>query len=108
MNRRAFLKGAPIAAVSLAAGIPASGAPAGYERLSVEPGDPGYVPLAKLNGDGVKVKVFLNDVEQGAITVDASEGWMKRYVMTDKGNHAHSRGELVTEVVHGKIRIELS
>jgi hypothetical protein len=92
--------------------LPETGsAPAGYERISSEKGDPGERAYAIACGDGKRVTVFLDGVEQKyPITADAREGWVLRDVATPDGNLAWNRvtGEIYREVVHGVVRIEIA
>ncbi|SER57658.1 hypothetical protein [Rhizobium sp. NFR03] len=108
MNRRSFLKAAPAVAVLPGVALASGHAPAGYQRLSTEKDDPGYRAYCMLRGDRKKVKIFLNGQETSALTADAGEGWVKRHVITPEGNVAHDGRELLTEVVHGAVTIEIT
>lgn len=112
MNKRKFfsmLAGAPFvplaaAPVAVAAGI----APKGFERISCEHGDPGYIPYGKLCADKIRPKFFLDGVEQKQVlTADAREGWIKRWACGESGRIAVVNGEAVEEVVHGHVEIKL-
>ncbi|KQS78081.1 hypothetical protein ASG25_21895 [Rhizobium sp. Leaf384] len=109
MNRRSFLKAAPAVVALPAVAFASVTAPEGFHRISVEEGDPGYIPYGMLRGDRKKVSIFLNGQKEAAVvTADAREGWIKRHIRTPDGNYAHARGELLTEVVHGAVVIEIS
>lgn len=109
MDRRSFLRGAAVAPII--ATLPAiSSAPAGYERVSCEKGDPGERAYALARADGKTVKVYLDGVEQKhAVTADANEGWVKREVVSPAGNIAYNPAtwEIYREIVHGVVRIDI-
>jgi hypothetical protein len=109
MNRRSFLRAAAIAP-AIAAMPAISSAPAGYERVSCEKGDPGERAYALACAGGKTVKVYLDGVEQKyALTADTNQGWVKRTVVSADGNIAFNRAteEIYTEIVHGAVRIEV-
>jgi len=110
MNRRKFMSAIPaVAAAPLVIAASYSGnAPLGFHRLSVEKGDPGYLPYAHLRGDNRDAEIWLDGVEQRAITADAHEGWVKRYVRTERGNLANNGREVLTEIVHGRVTIKIT
>ena len=96
--------------VAAVANIPAHSAPVGYERVSCETGDPGEVAYGMACADGKQIKVWLDGVEQThCITADASEGWVKRLIVSPSGNVAinMATGEILTEVVRGAVTIAL-
>lgn len=114
MDRRSFLRAS--AAVSLGAGLPVSIAnapcpeePAGlFQRISCEKGDRGYRAYCMARGDDKTVMVYLNgEPQRYALTADANEGWVKRFVSTPAGNIAHDGREVLTEIVHGTVTIEI-
>lgn len=110
MNRRSFLRsGAAVTAITPFAAIGiAMPTQSEFFRISVEKDDPGYIPYAKLNGDGRSPKIYLDGIEQrDCITADASEGWIKRIIITEQGNPANVCGEICHEVVCGKVVIEV-
>ncbi|BCH33150.1 hypothetical protein MesoLjLc_50800 [Mesorhizobium sp. L-8-10] len=111
MDRRSFLRGAAVAPIAVTgAAVQANSAPEGYERVSTETGDPGERAYAMACGDGKRIKVYLDGVEQQyCLTADARQGWVKRHVITEQGNVAFNRAteEILTEVVHGRVEIAL-
>jgi hypothetical protein len=104
MNRRSFFGAA--ASVVMAPAAAASIAPPKFSRLSCEKDDPGYRPYCELRGDRRTFRVLLDGREsKGVITADTSEGWVKRHVITERGNYAHDGKNLLTEIVHGYVEI---
>jgi hypothetical protein len=107
MDRRSFLRWFSFSPVAVAAAANTS-VQTGV-RLSVEQDDPGYRAYCLAHGDGKKIKIFLNEVEQKAcLTVDESAGMIKRMVFTAKGNVAHDGENFLTEEVYGHVRVEFS
>lgn len=114
MKRREFFK-IGVAAPAVAAGIvqlPTMGGKyAEFARVSCEKGDPGEIAFAKLCADGKVAKAFLDGEEiRDAVTADASEGWIKRPIKSDRGNVAFNRatGEILYEVVRGRVEIVIT
>ena len=111
MDRRSFLRGSAIAVT----GVPAVAAPAvaavlkpGGRRISIVRGDPGERLYSEACGDGKRVTVFLDGVEQKwCETADESDGFVDRIVETPGGNMAFNwaAGEVLKERVYGDVRI---
>ncbi len=111
MNRRRFLSFAmvaPIAAVPMAAAPSNSSVmkPLG-RRMSCVAGDAGYFDFCKATGDRMRVRAFLDGVEQKYATVaDERLGMIVRQVTTERGNIAHDGlGNILEETVYGDVQI---
>lgn len=108
MNRRGFLLGALAAPAAV---VPLSQPTAGVNktsgiRISRDPADSGYRAYCEAFGDGKKIRVFLNGVEQRYVeTADEREGFVLRAVTTDRGNLAHDGHDVLTETVHGDVLV---
>lgn len=112
MDRRSFFKGALAAGVvapvinSAQAGTPD---PVRHDRrVSCLMGDPGERLYAELCGDGKKITVYLDGIEQKyAVTADEVEGMVYRPIMTPEGNLAINRatGDIPHETVYGRVQI---
>ena len=79
-------------------------------RASTIKGDPGERLYAEACGDGLRVKVFFNGVEEKTCdTADERDGYIIRPVMTSNGNIAFNKstGKIYRETVFGEVRIEL-
>lgn len=80
-------------------------------RLSSDKDDAGYRAWCELNGDGKRVKVFLDGVEQrDATMVDDEAGEVRRCVRTPAGNIAvdSHAGEFLMETVKGSVEIQIT
>lgn len=80
-------------------------------RLSSDKDDAGYRAWCELNGDGKRVKVFLNGVEQRGVTMaDDEAGEVRRCVHTPAGNIAVDKnaGEILMETVKGSVEIQIT
>lgn len=111
MNRRAFFGAAAL--VPLAIPAAASGAvfKKGGKRISTVPGDPGERLYGECCGDGRRISVYLDGIEQPmAETADEAEGFVTRVVVTENGSIAVNRvtNGIVRETVYGDVRIEIS
>lgn len=112
MDRRSFLRSAALAPVSVAA--VASGkshsAPLGYERVSSEKDDPGYLAWCTLNADKKTCLVYLDGVQQKfVLTADAKEGWIKRHILSPNGNLViGSDNNILNEIVSGVVTISIA
>ncbi len=106
MNRRAFLRTAPvgIAAAPFAAH---AGTPSGM-RVSTDPEDRGYTQFCKFNGDNKTINVYLDGRKQRWVqTADEAEGIVTRVVETPEGNMARGLDRMCMETVYGDVRIEV-
>jgi hypothetical protein len=77
-------------------------------RISSVKGDPGERLYAECCGDGRKITVLFDGVEQPlAETADEIMGTVTRAVKTPGGNMAvnHATGEILKETVHGDVKI---
>lgn len=77
-------------------------------RLSVDKNDDGHVEWCKLTGDGKRVRVLLDGVDQKhCLMADEDAGEVRRCVVTDAGNIAvdYVAGEFLHETVKGKVQI---
>lgn len=112
MNRRSFLRGAAVAPViAVGAAIPAISAPGGFSRVSCEKGDPGERAYGIACAERKQVDVYLDGVKQKfALTADAKEGWVKRWIEAGNGRPAFNPAteEVLTEVVYGRVEIRLA
>lgn len=109
MDRRGFLKALAVPAVIPMSVVAVSTYPKDYHRVSTEKDDPGYISLAKLRSDGHTVKVYLDGIEQkNAVTADAREGFVKRSMVTEKGNIVVAFGEIINETLYGSVDIVIS
>lgn len=75
-------------------------------RLSADSEDPGYAWWS-----GRPVKVLFNGVEaRGVVTADEEKGMIVRFVTDDNGRFklAPCKAEVLTEVLYGDVRIEIS
>lgn len=109
MNRRSLFA-AVIAAPAMMASRAKAGGRVSRDRISTEKGDPGERRYAELSGDGKRVRVFLDGVEQkDAVTADPGLGIVKRAVVTENGNIAINKatGEIFYETVSGDVRVEV-
>lgn len=74
-------------------------------RLSCDKDDAGYLAWGKLNGDGQRVTVFLDGIQQKhVIMADDEAGELRRIVISENGNMAKGHDEFISEVVHGEVR----
>lgn len=79
-------------------------------RISCLKGDAGERRYAELCGDGKKIKIFLDGVEQReALIADEEEGFVRRVVLTQKGKLAYNPATeaVLEETVRGKVRVEI-
>lgn len=113
MNRRSFLAAMAIAPTTAAATAMSAeserpiGSPNGI-RVSMRKDDPGYRAFCIARGDGKKIRVYLDGVEQKcAATADESTGMIVRLVITENGNVAHDGENILEETVHGTVRVEI-
>lgn len=109
MDRRSFLKGSAVAAVTLPAVASALAANPNGIRVSVEADDPGYRAYCLARGDGKKVDVYLDGTRQtSSLMADERTGTVKRVVLTPNGNFAHDGENVLTEQVYGDVRVVIS
>jgi len=70
-------------------------------RISIDKNDPGYIH------DGVMMAVWLDDVRQQYVTTaDVKEGMIIKYKLDAHGRPLIEGPELVSEVLHGVVRLE--
>lgn len=80
-------------------------------RISTKAGDPGYSAWQDAIKKGLEVKIFLNGVERiDVITADEQNRLIVKSRRDGDGNFVLSpdRSEILTEVMRGDVRIELS
>jgi hypothetical protein len=110
ITRRQGLLGllvSPIAAAAAASPVAAK-APVSGLRISLEDDDPGYRNYLTLRSDRTTFSIYLDGVEQrNCVTVDESAGYVRRHVLSPKGNVVCDpiSGDLLTEDVSGKVEI---
>jgi hypothetical protein len=76
-------------------------------RISIRPGDSGYLNHATLRAHGRRASVKLNgELQTYCVTADSEAGVVVRYVQPFQ--YDAERQRLVDEVVHGKVEIELA
>ncbi|WP_414461803.1 hypothetical protein [Hyphomicrobium sp. DY-1] len=79
-------------------------------RLCTDPADPGYLNWRRFRKDGRKITIFLNGQEIKEVDLcDDIEGTVRRAVMSADGRPqlTEDREELLTETIHGSVRIEI-
>lgn len=111
MDRRSFFKAAGGLTLGVVAGSFEAGAAVtktGGLRFSTDEDDPGYRNYCITKGDGKKIKILLDGVEQRyCITADEAEGMVKRTVITPDGNIAHDGEKWIDEIVYGSVEIQV-
>jgi hypothetical protein len=74
-------------------------------RLSADPNDPAYAPLTG------GIRVFLDGIERcNVVTADEEKRLVVVHPLDERGNLIlnRERDEVVTETLHGHVRIELT
>jgi hypothetical protein len=99
---------AAVSVGSISSAVACGRVPCDFRRISTEPDDPGYRAFCQLRGDDIWPVVYLDGVEEKhCVTVDAKEGWVKRAVLTPRGNIAHDGNKILHEIVYGHVVIEI-
>ena len=74
------------------------------KRLSICEGDPGFEAWKELREK--KIKITLDGFEQFMVmTVDAEQGWLRRFICDEKGIMKMLGTQFATEVLKGKVEI---
>jgi hypothetical protein len=77
-------------------------------RVSMEVGDPGFAPLAKLHKDGYHVHVYLDGVRQPLCeAADPETGWLKRMRVHADGEAVIVNNHFQSEELRGEVVIRL-